>query len=93
MKDGETIRYRAAKEDCDAYPLKAQYCPKVPARKITRSIRVATLSFRLPDITPQYIIFSTEMAVGGLHREAQHCVSTEPDFHVLAKLPQERLDR
>ena len=32
------IRYRAAKEDCDGCELKAQCCPKVPARKIPRSI-------------------------------------------------------
>ena len=38
VKDDETIRYRAAKEDCDACQLKAKCCPKVPARKITRSI-------------------------------------------------------
>ena len=38
VKDDETIRYRAAKEDCEGCDLKAQCCPKTPARKITRSI-------------------------------------------------------
>jgi len=37
-KEDETIRYRAAKKDCDGCALKAQCCPKTPARKITRSI-------------------------------------------------------
>ena len=38
VKDDETVRYRAAKSDCDGCALKAQCCPNAPARKITRSI-------------------------------------------------------
>ena len=38
VKDDETIRYRAAKADCDACKLKARCCPRSPARKVTRSI-------------------------------------------------------
>ena len=34
----DTIRYRAAKADCDACALKARCCPTTPARKVTRSI-------------------------------------------------------
>ena len=37
-KDDSFIRYRAAKTDCDACPLKPGCCPKVPARTVTRSI-------------------------------------------------------
>ncbi len=36
--DDETVRYRAAKSDCDGCALKAQCCPNTPARKVTRSI-------------------------------------------------------
>ncbi len=38
VTDDETVRYRAAKSDCDGCALKAQCCPNTPARKITRSI-------------------------------------------------------
>ena len=34
----DTIRYRAAKADCDACPLKTRCSPNTPARKVTRSI-------------------------------------------------------
>ncbi len=34
----DTIRYRAAKADCDACPLKPRCSPNGPARKVTRSI-------------------------------------------------------
>ena len=37
-KDDSFIRYRAAKADCDACPLKPGCCPNMPARKVTRSI-------------------------------------------------------
>jgi hypothetical protein len=37
MKDN-SMRYRASKRDCEACPLKPRCCPKVPARKISRSI-------------------------------------------------------
>jgi len=37
-KDDSFIRYRAAKADCDACPLKPRCCPNAPARKVTRSI-------------------------------------------------------
>jgi hypothetical protein len=38
VKDDATIRYRASKTDCETCVLKAQCCPKAPARKVTRSI-------------------------------------------------------
>jgi hypothetical protein len=38
IKDDDTVRYRAAKSDCEGCPLKARCCPNAPARKITRSI-------------------------------------------------------
>jgi transposase len=34
----DTYRYRAAKADCDACPLKSRCSPNTPARKVTRSI-------------------------------------------------------
>ncbi len=34
----DTIRYRAAKADCDACPLKSRCSPNTPVRKVTRSI-------------------------------------------------------
>lgn len=37
-KDDETVRYRAAKSDCDACELKFRCCPKTPTRHVTRSI-------------------------------------------------------
>lgn len=36
--DGETLLYRASKYDCDACELKPRCCPKMPARKVPRSI-------------------------------------------------------
>jgi len=38
VNDGTTMLYRASKADCSACPLKARCCPKVPARKVPRSI-------------------------------------------------------
>jgi hypothetical protein len=32
------IKYRASKRDCDVCPLKAQCCPNVNVRKVTRSV-------------------------------------------------------
>ena len=37
-KDDETVRYRAAKMDCEGCALKPRCCPKTPARQIARSI-------------------------------------------------------
>src|SRR6201989_2871277 len=34
----DTLRYRASSHDCGACALKPRCCPKVPARKVTRSI-------------------------------------------------------
>src|SRR2546426_548567 len=36
--DGATLLYRASKHDCDACELKPRCCPKMPARKVPRSI-------------------------------------------------------
>jgi transposase len=38
VNDGETILYRASALDCGACPLKPKCCPKMPERKIPRSI-------------------------------------------------------
>ena len=38
VNDGETLLYRASKYDCDACKLKPRCCPKMPARKVPRSI-------------------------------------------------------
>jgi transposase len=37
-KDDSTVRYRAAKADCQPCPLKPRCCPNMPQRNITRSI-------------------------------------------------------
>jgi Transposase DDE domain len=38
VNDGATLLYRASKHDCDACELKSRCCPKMPARKVPRSI-------------------------------------------------------
>src|ERR1700681_402389 len=38
VNDGATLLYRASKYDCDACKLKPRCCPKMPARKVPRSI-------------------------------------------------------
>jgi len=38
VNDGATLLYRASKHDRDAYELKARCCPKMPSRKVPRSI-------------------------------------------------------
>jgi hypothetical protein len=38
VNDGTTLHYRASKHDCDACVLKPRCCPKMPARKVPRSI-------------------------------------------------------
>ena len=38
VNDGATLLYRASKLDCDACELKPRCCPKMPARKVPRSI-------------------------------------------------------
>ena len=38
VHEGKTLLYRASKLDCDVCPLKPQYCPKEPSRKIPRDI-------------------------------------------------------
>jgi hypothetical protein len=38
VNDGATLLYRAGKHDCDACELKPRCCPKMPARKVPRSI-------------------------------------------------------
>ncbi|MDP9179825.1 MAG: IS1182 family transposase [Gemmatimonadota bacterium] len=38
VNDGETLLYLASTRDCRACPLKAKCCPKMPARRIPRSI-------------------------------------------------------
>jgi hypothetical protein len=38
VNDGTTLLYRASKYDCDACELKPRCCPKMPARKVPRSI-------------------------------------------------------
>jgi hypothetical protein len=38
VNDGATLLYRAGKYDCDACELKPRCCPKMPARKVPRSI-------------------------------------------------------
>jgi hypothetical protein len=38
VHEGKTLLYRASKLDCDVCPLKPQYCPKDPSRKIPRDI-------------------------------------------------------
>jgi len=43
-KDG-FIKYRASKHDCDACPLKANCCPKQPARNVLRSAHEAARDF------------------------------------------------
>ena len=38
VNDGTTLLYRASKYDCDACQLKPRCCPKMPSRKVPRSI-------------------------------------------------------
>jgi transposase len=38
VNDAATLHYRARKRDCDACELKQQCCPKMPSRKVPRSI-------------------------------------------------------
>ena len=38
VNDGTTLLYRASKYDCDACKLKPRCCPKMPSRKVPRSI-------------------------------------------------------
>ena len=38
VNDGATLLYRASKYDCDTCELKPRCCPKMPARKVPRSI-------------------------------------------------------
>ena len=38
VNDGTTLLYRASKYDCDACELKPRCCPKMPSRKVPRSI-------------------------------------------------------
>ncbi|QUS42029.1 IS1182 family transposase [Tardiphaga alba] len=38
VNDGATLHYRASKRDCDICELKPRCCPKMPARKVPRSI-------------------------------------------------------
>jgi hypothetical protein len=38
VNDGTTLLYRASKHDCDACELKPRCCPKMPSRKVPRSI-------------------------------------------------------
>jgi transposase len=38
VNDGATLLYRASKYDCDTCELKSRCCPKMPARKVPRSI-------------------------------------------------------
>jgi hypothetical protein len=38
VNDGATLLYRASKYDCHACELKPRCCPKMPARKVPRSI-------------------------------------------------------
>jgi hypothetical protein len=38
VNDGGTLLYRASKYDCDACELKPRCCPRMPARKVPRSI-------------------------------------------------------
>src|ERR1041385_7805779 len=38
VNDGATLLYRSVKHDCDACELKPRCCPKMPARKVPRSI-------------------------------------------------------
>ena len=38
VNHGATLLYRASKYDCDACELKPRCCPKMPARKVPRSI-------------------------------------------------------
>ena len=38
LNHGATLLYRASKHDCDACELKPRCCPKMPARKVPRSI-------------------------------------------------------
>jgi Transposase DDE domain len=39
VNDGTTLLYRASKYDCDGCELKPRCCPKMPSRKVPRSIR------------------------------------------------------
>ena len=38
VNEGATLLHRASKYDCDARELKPRCCPKMPARKVPRSI-------------------------------------------------------
>jgi transposase len=38
VNDGATLLYRASKRDCDICELKPRCCPKMPARKVPRSV-------------------------------------------------------
>lgn len=39
INDGATLAYLASTPDCRLCPLKPQFCPKTPMRKVTRSIQ------------------------------------------------------
>jgi hypothetical protein len=56
VNDGATLLYRAVKHDCDACELKPRCCPKMPARKVPRSI--------LPAISPKLMPMSGPGANG-----------------------------
>ena len=38
VHDGNMLRYRASKFDCDLCPLKMQCCPNMPARQVPRDV-------------------------------------------------------
>jgi transposase len=38
MHDGDSLRYRASKLDCDPCPLKPKCCPNMPARQVPRDV-------------------------------------------------------
>ena len=40
------LRYRARKRECQVCPLKPQYCPKTPSRKVTRDLNEAARDLR-----------------------------------------------
>jgi hypothetical protein len=52
VNDGATLLYRASKHDCDACELKPRCGPKMPARKVPRSIHERAETLRAASRRP-----------------------------------------
>src|ERR1700756_3769915 len=64
FNDGETLYYRAKTRDCRSCILKAQCCPKLPLRRIQRSIYEQARDIALPPPKPEQSQRSTHAQNG-----------------------------